>query len=114
MPTVLTFTSPLNVSCQVGDMAYYVPTGADGGFTTADHSNIVEIGIITGITGMVITIANNFVASVPAGAFILFSKDNKANLSSALGYYAEVKIKNNSEVYAELFSFGVDMFESSK
>ena len=90
MPTTLTFTDPLNVSCQVGDT------------------------VITTIAGLVITVANNLVASVPSGAFILFSKDNKANMSSALGYYAEVKIKNDSEEYAEMFSFGVEVFESSK
>jgi|TARA_R110000822_G_scaffold146019_1_gene284999 hypothetical protein len=114
MPTTLTFTDPLNVSCQVGDTVYYVPTATTGNFSTAAHSGIIEIGIITTIVGLVITVANNLVASVPSGAFILFSKDNKANMSSALGYYAEVKIKNDSEEYAEMFSFGVEIFESSK
>ena len=28
----LEFTQPLNVSCQVGDTAYYVDTATDGGF----------------------------------------------------------------------------------
>lgn len=114
MPTTLTFTDPLNVSCQVGDTAYYVPVATSGGFTTAAHSAIVEIGIITIISGLVITVANNLVASVPDGAFILFSKDNKANLSSALGYYAEIKIANNSIKYAEMFNISMDIFESSK
>ena len=114
MPITLTFTNPLNVSCQVGDTVYYVPTTTTGAFSTAAHNNIVEIGIVTSIVGLVITVSNNLVASVPNGAFILFSKDNKANLSSALGYYAEVKIKNDSNEYAEMFSFGVDTFESSK
>jgi hypothetical protein len=41
-------------------------------------------------------------------------KDNKANLSSLLGYYAEVKFKNTSTTDAELFSVGMDIFESSK
>ena len=49
-----------------------------------------------------------------ATPFILFSKDNKANLSSVLGYYADVKMVNNSTAEAELFSVGVDYFESSK
>ena len=48
------------------------------------------------------------------GDFIMFSKDNKVNLSSALGYYAEVKLKNNSEEKAELFAVGTDFVESSK
>ena len=113
MPTTLTFSQPLNVSCQIGDTAYYVPTGTSGGFNI-NSSTIIEIGIITAISGLTITIANNLVASVPNGSFILFSKDNKANMSSALGYYAQVTLKNNSTSYAELFSVGMDMFESSK
>jgi hypothetical protein len=44
----------------------------------------------------------------------MFSKDNKANLSSLLGYYAEVEFKNNSTDEAELFSIGSEVFESSK
>tara|TARA_R100000278_G_scaffold117273_1_gene97134 strand:- start:423 stop:767 length:345 start_codon:yes stop_codon:yes gene_type:complete len=111
--TTLTFSEPLNVSCQVGDTAYYVPTSTSGGFNI-NSSSVVEIGIITNISGLVVTIGNSFVASVPSGAFILFSKDNKANMSSALGYYAEVKMKNSGTIEAELFSVAVDMFESSK
>ena len=116
MPTTLTFTHPLNVSCQIGDTAYYVPTTTSGGFAT-NSSSIIEIGIITSITGTVntpiLTIALNLTVA-PNPSFILFSKDNKANLSSALGYYAEVKYKNTSTVEAELFSVGADIFESSK
>ena len=46
--------------------------------------------------------------------FIFFAKDNKANLSSLLGYYADVKFKNDSKTEAELFTVGADVFESSK
>ena len=115
MPIAITFTRPLNVSCQIGDTAYYVPTTASGGFNI-NSSSVVEIGIISAInnTTNTVTVANNLIASVPNGAFILFSKDNKANLSSILGYFAEVKMVNNSTTEAELFSVGVDMFESSK
>ena len=48
------------------------------------------------------------------GSFIMFSKDNKANMSSILGYYASAQFRNNSFDEAELFSVGVDTFESSK
>lgn len=115
MPIAITFTNNLNVSCQIGDTAYYVSTTASGGFNI-NSSSVVEIGIISAInnTTNTVTVANNLIASVPSGAFILFSKDNKANLSSILGYFAEVKMVNNSTTEAELFSVGVDMFESSK
>ena len=116
MPTTLTFAQPLNISCQVGDTAYYVPTTTSGGFST-NSSAIIEIGIITSITGTntapILTIALNL--STPTNpSFILFSKDNKANLSSALGYYAEVKYKNTSTIEAELFNVGAEILGSSK
>ena len=113
--TTLTFTKPLNVSCQVGDTAYYVSTSASGGFNI-NSSSVIEIGIISDITGLVVTIDDSMVSSgsPPDGSFILFSKDNKANLSSALGYYCEMKFKNTSTTPSELFSVGVDIFESSK
>ena len=46
--------------------------------------------------------------------FIFFSKDNKANLSSLVGYYAEVVMKNESTSKAELYQVGSDISESSK
>ena len=46
--------------------------------------------------------------------FIMFSKDNSANLSSLLGYYADIKFVNKSTDKAEIFSVGCDVFESSK
>ena len=44
----------------------------------------------------------------------MFSKDNKVNLSTLLGYYAEIEIVNNSKEEAELFSIASDVFVSSK
>ena len=47
--------------------------------------------------------------------FISFSKDNQANVSSLLGYYAKFRFQNNdANDHSELFSVGVDFFESSK
>ena len=115
----LAFTAPLNVSCQVGDTAYYVDTTASGGFTV-NSNNVEEIGTITTITSPTsstpsIVCDTSLPGSISGSSyFILFSKDNKANLSSILGYYADVEFKNNTTEYAELFSVGVDTFESSK
>tara|TARA_R100000231_G_scaffold138096_1_gene115703 strand:+ start:176 stop:517 length:342 start_codon:yes stop_codon:yes gene_type:complete len=113
MPVTLTFSQPLNVSCQVGDTAFYAPTSTSGGFTNATSASIVNIGVITAISGSAITIQNHL-AVPPNSSYIFFMKDNKANLSSLLGYYAEVKFKNTSTTDAELFSVGMDIFESSK
>ena len=47
-------------------------------------------------------------------SFFMFSKDNTVNLASVLGYHAEVQFVNNSSKKAEMFSVGVDTFDSSK
>jgi hypothetical protein len=115
----LTFTAPLNTSCQVGDVAYYVSTTTEAGFEV-NNGDIVEIGEIREITGATTaspivkceTTANGDLNSTTQ--FILFSKDNKANLSSILGYYAEVKLVCDATTEAEIFSVGMDIFESSK
>ena len=105
----LTFQHPIQVSVQPGDTAYYTndPMGED----------IVKIGKIVSVTNNpdVITceIESNTVRPLNT-SFILFTKDNKANISGILGYYAEVEMRNNSRVKAELFSVGSEIFESSK
>ena len=44
----------------------------------------------------------------------MFSKDNKVNLSSLTGYYAEAQFVNDSTVEAELFAVSTDVYGSSK
>ena len=122
MPNItITFSFPINVSVQIGDIAYYTDNVTSLG--THNHSNyndIVKIGNIISIDRVTNTIVCNWdpnpaTALYPTnGDFIMFSKDNKANLSSVLGYYAEVKFVNNSPDEAELFSVGSEIFGSSK
>jgi hypothetical protein len=138
MATVtLTFANKINASAQPGDTTYYVTTSSQGGFTTSLNSSTpttenvyVKIGRIKSInTARLIMVVNTNLTSsqIPLdndanddgtpdrdGHFIFFSKDNIANMTTALGYYAEVKLKNNSTTEAELFSIGCDVFESSK
>ena len=120
MPTItLTFTAPINVSCQVGDTAYTVPTTTTAGFKVNSQS-VTEIGTITRIqnplsNSPVVTVDTNLPGTYDgANDFVFFSKDNKANMSSLLGYFARIKMKNNSTSEAELYSLGADFFESSK
>jgi hypothetical protein len=113
----LTFSAPLNASCQVGDTAYYATTAEIGGFKSGKTP--VKIGQIREISGTtndpVVKCITNLGAQIDGHTkFILFSKDNKANLSSVLGYYAEVKLVNDSTAASELFSIAMDTFESSK
>ena len=121
----LTFPDPLNVSLAIGDTAYYVATNTKGGFLTTQQSGntneetIVKIGAVSAINQATntITIATNPLQSnqLPTtSSYIFFSKDNKVNSSSILGYYAEVTFKNNSTTEAELYSIGCVVGESSK
>ena len=126
MATVtLTFANKINASAQPGDTAYYVTTSSQGGFTTSLNSSTptteniyVKIGRIKEIAaGRLSMVVNTSLTTgqIPTTShFIFFSKDNIANMTTALGYYAEVKLKNNSTTEAELFSIGCDFFESSK
>lgn len=133
----LTFLYPLNVSVQIGDVAYFSNSTAVGpsqtwAATTTPHmtssqsdikmiGEIVDIGQWNGTFSTIVCnmpqgLYNDYYAELtpPNQPFIMFSKDNKANLSSLLGYYAEVEFKNNSTDEAELFSIGSEVFESSK
>ena len=118
----LTFSSPINVSCQVGDTVYYVDTSSLGGFTTNDSESVVEIGDIreienpTGATPIIkafTTLGNSEITL--SNKFILFSKNNKANLNSPIGYFASMKMTNSDfDNASELFSVATEIFSSSK
>ena len=51
---------------------------------------------------------------VTTSSFLLFSKDNDVNLSSMLGYYADIEFKNFTTDAAELFTVGTEVTQSSK
>jgi len=119
----LTFSAPINASCQVGDTAYYVNTlNSTGGFQVANTITVTEIGEIREINNPSSTSPTMKVETTVAYAdlngltdkYILFNKDNKANLSSPTGYYASVKLVNDSTTTAELYSVTMDTFTSSK
>ena len=48
------------------------------------------------------------------GDFLMFSKDIRANNTRLKGYYAEVKLINDSVEKAELFTLGAETTPSSK
>ena len=121
----LTFSTPViefNVSLQVGDTIYYCPSNTIGGFDMVNMENITKIGELREIGDSQLVCWTNVTLSFPPtvrnadypGDFIMFSKENEANLSSLLGYVAEVEFSNNSTGKAELFSIGAEVSESSK
>ena len=121
---------------QGADVVYYVPTvpvptthtppvttpQVWAGTTTPHQTgnNVVEIGPVTQIIPwngtQAVIIADMPPSTIPPlqNDFIFFSKDNKVNLSSILGYFASIEFRNDSKTEGELFSVGCDIFESSK
>jgi hypothetical protein len=132
--TQLFFHEPINVSVQKGDTVYYVPTqnttpptptaGTQVGTTFEINNTIIrEVGQIHDILGSTIVcrfecnsnITGDCEGHLPSqGDFIMFSKDNAANMSSILGYYAEVEMTNDSDQKAKLFAVSSNISESSK
>ena len=121
---VITFSNDINTSAQVGDTVYYCASTVSSGFnvsnqTSTTNDNIFEVGPISSIDNTANTITCN--PSIitggtrpPVGSFILFSKDNSVNMASPVGYYAQVKFKNDSTVKGEMFSAACEVSESSK
>ena len=124
MPNLtLIFEKNINISAQVGDIAYYSPTNTSSEFVVAD--TIIRLGKILEISK--ITEGDNagnykLVCKISAGAdlpnvtsdFIFFAKDNVVNSGAILGYYSEVKFVNDSDENFELYSVNFEVVESSK
>jgi hypothetical protein len=130
------FNTTINRSVQIGDVLYYAAVGIDQFFlndlfnasfgldtspvsTVANYNKIKRAGVITSITrtasGGSIIIEQDVLVALPAdGDFIFFSKEASVNNSSMLGYFAEVKLENDSNKKIELFNIATDIFESSK
>ena len=120
MKIILEFENKLNHSLQVGDTIWYATTGHTGGYETADSSEVKKLGRVEELSNQyrahTITVSNYILTDSPAlaNAFIMFSKNNNANASSLVGYYAKARFENNSKEKAELFAVGSEINESSK
>lgn len=116
--TLIFQQNSINISAQIGDTAYYVDPTSTGGFDVGD--NIIEIGEILTINKVanqtIITCTVNPAIVMPVNniSYIFFSKTNKTNLASLVGYYGLAKFRNNSTVKAEIFATACEVFESSK
>ena len=104
----MTFSNPLPDGIQVGDIAWYLNP------TTNDE---FEMGPIIAITSNPVSITIDLAAGVPGPTpsdFIFYVEDPIGHLGQLKGYYAEAQFRNDSTSYAELFSVGSEIFESSK
>jgi len=55
-----------------------------------------------------------WLVEIDDGDYVFYSKDNRVNMMTMIGYYAEVKFINKSTTEAELFAVSSEIFESSK
>ena len=117
----LTFPSPINISCKVGDTAYFVNNvSALGGFDVG--STIELIGNINTITesgsNTIINVElegeNANIDTITTSSFIMFSKDNQVEMSCIAGYYAQATFKNDSTQPAELYGASCEIEQSSE
>ena len=120
---ILTFENPLNSSLQVGDIVYYSTPGQAPGssFNTSVTGGMTKLGTVFSLSinpiqvSVVYTNAANGGVNPPAdGDYIMFEKDKQVNSSSLIGYYADIKLVNDSKEDIKLFSLGSEVSESSK
>jgi len=105
-------TDILNDSLQIGDVVFARTHSAIGSLRVANMP--MRVGVIEDIGVNTITITDP-PDHVPAvDDFVMFSKDKQINNTSLLGYYAEVKLTNNSIEEAELFALSSEVAPSSK
>tara|TARA_R100000700_G_C3173123_1_gene147627 strand:+ start:1341 stop:1709 length:369 start_codon:yes stop_codon:yes gene_type:complete len=107
-------------SVNVGDMLYYIP-GANVAYNTSlDRSTAGEptkVGVITEIidTHNLKLSSSSFPSPLPTdGDLLMFAKPATISNNSLVGYFAEIKIKNDSTEKAELFTISSEITPSSK
>ena len=121
MVITLRFNNQLNISLTKGDTVLYTEPSASGGYNTSSLLNTTRLGIVTSIDRNTNTIeVTNVSTNVPPvlnvnQTYFMFTKDNKTNLTSLTGYYAEATfINNDNKNGAELFAVGSEVVSSSK
>jgi len=119
-----------NDSLQVGDMIYFQTPTPLGGFDQQLNAPIFVGPVVDIFNANGVSVSSQdwnppmFSVEVdninPGGTipsvndFIMFNKDCSANMSGLVGYFAEVKIKNNSREKAEIFRLSSEVTVSSK
>jgi len=122
----LTFPTPINISCKIGDDAYYAPVsefnvGAGETFQFAGASNYIgEISnIVVGETNTVVTIniypfTTASSTTLTTSSFVWFAKPMKVETSTIKGYYALSTFTSDSNVKSELYATTMVAEQSSK
>jgi len=122
MQIKLTFDQELNISLSIGDIVWYTPITIAGGHDVSDKSSIIKLGEVESVdrNNKIVLVKKPHDPSNIAGIsltqndFVMFSKPNSFNTSSIKGYYAKVRLDNNSTEKIELFAVSSEISESSK
>ena len=110
----------INDSLSIGDSVYYSSYNNIGGFdvTMPGFHHITFIGTVSLINKSLnfIHVDGTLNVDPPTSTdYLFFTKDNSVNLSNIKGYYAEVKMVNDSgNAESELFQITLDADISSK
>ena len=101
-----------NDSLQINDVIYRVTSTNVNGLDVANDPSPVGSVIAIGTNTITIDPLNG--VNVSQDDFLMFSKNKFVNNSSLLGYYAEIKMINDSTDEAELFAVSSEIAPSSK
>ena len=123
----INFTQPINDSAQVGDMLYFSNMNVAGettdgpteiGLITEIGNNFVEVGgEIDGVIQAATTPTSLTTVDIEGGVIpplFMFRKDGQSNISTLVGYFAEINLTQNATDRRELFGIGSEIFVSSK
>jgi len=122
MQIKLTFNTELNISLSIGDIVWYTPVTITGGHEVSNTNSIIKLGEVESVDhkNKIILIKKphdplNYAGiSLTQNDFVMFSKPNSINTSSIKGYYAKVRLDNDSTEKIELFAVSSEISESSK
>lgn len=106
----LTFNNALPEGIQPTDIAWYLDISA---------GKEIKMGPIASITQgpptwTIVVNASAGVEPPDTSDFVFYQKNPITYVGSLKGYYAEAQFVNNATDYAELYSVGAEIFESSK
>lgn len=109
-------TDPQLTGAAVNDSVYYI----DSTVSNSTLNDVIYMGTIQAFTGsgpswqIIVDTASLSFTMPTANDYVFFSKNNEVDMGSLLGYYAEVKLVNDSTEEAELFSLSLGVEKSSK
>ena len=114
--TKLILSENVTSTVNINDVVYYCSVSALGGFNAQlDESKVKKLGKVLNIHDKTIIVQLTESNPIPTSSdFIFCVKDDEVNISSLVGYFAEVKMKNTSTEKAELFRLSLGFANSSQ